>query len=165
MTPFLRIYDSVSNLRYRNPAFLSPPSLRDTSPYHKGRHDWWVRHPLTIGEAWGGVPPPLTIRREKGQKRKGDNVLHSIYAFRPNKPKKVTVKTRRYKQDAKDKAFRRGAYSYVRDPRKTQSDNVLRSIYAFRSVERKREPLKRGEGLQIAPEAGRFPAASLLRRK
>ena len=25
-------------LFYRNPAFLSPPSLRDTSPYHKGRH-------------------------------------------------------------------------------------------------------------------------------
>ena len=42
------------------------------------------------------------------------------------------VKTRRYKQDAKDKAFRRGAYSYVRDPRKTQSDNVLRRRYAFR---------------------------------
>ena len=57
-----------------------------------------------------------------------------LYAFRPNKPIKVTVKTRRYKQDAKDKAFRRGAYSNVRDPRKTQSDNVLRSIYAFRSI-------------------------------
>ena len=42
------------------------------------------------------------------------------------------VKTRRYKQDAKDKAFRRGAYSNVRDPRKTQSDKVLRSRYAFR---------------------------------
>ena len=68
------------------------------------------------------------------QKRKGDNVLRSIYAFRPNKPIKVTVKTRRYKQDAKDKAFRRGAYSNVRDPRKTQSDNVLRSRYAFRKT-------------------------------
>ena len=54
-------------------------------------------------------------------KRKPDNVLRSIYAFRPNKPIKVTVKTRRYKQDAKDKAFRRGAYSNVRDPRKTQA--------------------------------------------
>ena len=73
--------------------------------------------------------------------RKADNAERCIYAFRPNKLKKVTVKTRRYKQDAKDKAFRRGAYSNVRDPRKTQSDNVLRSIYAFRSVERKREPL------------------------
>ena len=48
---------------------------------------------------------------------------------------------------------------------KRKPDNVLRSIYAFRSVERKREPLKRGEGLQIAPEAGRFPAVSLLIRK
>ena len=47
---------------------------------------------------------------------------------------------------------------------KRKGDNILRSIYAFRSVERKREPLKRGEGLQIASEAGRFTAAILLYR-
>ena len=51
--------------------------------------------------------------------------------------KKVTVKTRRYKQDAKDKAFRRGAYLNVRDPRKTQSDKVLRRIFTFRSINQK----------------------------
>ena len=28
----------VSESLYRNPTFLSPPSLRDTSPYHTGRH-------------------------------------------------------------------------------------------------------------------------------
>ena len=41
--------------------------------------------------------PPLTIRggRKRGQKRKPDNVLRCIYAFRPNKPIKVTVKMRR----------------------------------------------------------------------
>ena len=32
-----------SDFPYRNPTFLSPPSLRDTSPYHKGRHGGWVR--------------------------------------------------------------------------------------------------------------------------
>ena len=101
----LRIYDSVSNLRYRNPAFLSPPALRDTSPYHKGRHDWWVRHPLTIGlilthdslplhdwwvrhpltigEAWGGVPPPLTIRRGKGAKTQGRQCIAQYIRVSP----------------------------------------------------------------------------------
>ena len=82
-------------------------------------------------EGRGFCAASLLKRIRAKQKRKPDKVLHSIYAFPPNKPKKVTVKTRRYKQDAKDKAFRRGAYSNVRDPRKTQSDNVLRSIYAF----------------------------------
>ena len=37
VTPFLRIDFSALNLPYRKPTFLSPPSLRDTSPYHKGR--------------------------------------------------------------------------------------------------------------------------------
>ena len=36
MTPFLRIDFSALNLPYRKLTFLSPPSLRDTSPYHKG---------------------------------------------------------------------------------------------------------------------------------
>ncbi len=164
MTPFLRIYDSVSNLRYRNPAFLSPPSLRDTSPYHKGRHDWWVRHPLTIGlilthdslplhdwwvrhpltigEAWGGVPPPLTIRREKGQKRKGDNVLHSIYAFRPNKPKKVTVKTRRYKQDAEPAEVRGECTQKYMTRRSRKADNAERRRFAFRPNKLKKVTVK-----------------------
>ena len=35
------------------------------------------------------------------RKPQSDKVLRSIYAFRSNQPKKVTVKTRRYKQDAK----------------------------------------------------------------
>ena len=35
---FLRMDFSVFNLPYRKRTFLSPPSLRDTSPYHKGRH-------------------------------------------------------------------------------------------------------------------------------
>ena len=94
-------------------------------------------------EGRGFCAASLLNRIRAKQKRKGDKVLHSIYAFRLFQANPSTVKTRRYKQDAKDKAFRRGAYSNVRDPRKTQSDNVLRSIYAFRSVERKREPLKR----------------------
>ena len=29
-------------LFYRNPAFLSPPSLCDTSPFQKGRHNEWA---------------------------------------------------------------------------------------------------------------------------
>ena len=48
---------------HHSPIFLSPPVLRTTSPYHKGRHG-------------------------KGQKRKPDNVLRRIYAFRLNKPTK-----------------------------------------------------------------------------
>ena len=118
------------------------------------------------------VPPPLTIRGGIGGcdtsplSKRGDMIKamfpHHRGGRRGDKNARATeycavdmrfpvpcesgyVKTRRYKQDAKDKAFRRGAYSYVRDPRKTQSDNVLRSIYAFRSVERKREPSKRGD--------------------
>ena len=83
-------------------------------------------------EGRGFAAASLLKRIRAKQKRKPDKVLRRIYAFPPNKPKKVTVKTRRYKQDAKDKAFRRGAYSNVRDPRKTQSDNVLRRRYAFR---------------------------------
>ena len=64
--------------------------------------------------------------------RRGEDARCALIRVSPNQTNKSTVKTRRYKQDAKDKAFRRGAYSNVRDPRKTQSDNVLRSIYAFR---------------------------------
>ena len=117
MTPFLRIYDSVSNLRYRNPAFLSTPSLRDTSPYHKGRHGV-------------GCATSPTIRRKRGKNARATEYCNLTGL--PVPCESGYVKTRRYKQDAKDKAFRRGAYSNVRDPRKTQSDNVLRSIYAFR---------------------------------
>ena len=83
-------------------------------------------------EGRGFAAASLLNRIRAKQKRKGDKVLHSIYAFRLFQANPSTVKTRRYKQDAKDKAFRRGAYSYVRDPRKTQSDKVLHSIYALR---------------------------------
>ena len=105
------------------------------------------------------VPPPLTIRGGIGgcdtsPLSKGGDMIKAMLPHhgggkRGDKNARATeycavdmrfpvpcesgyVKTRRYRQDAKDKAFRRGAYSYVRDPRKTQSDNVLRSIYAFR---------------------------------
>ena len=88
------------------------------------------------------VTPPLTIRggRGRGQKRKSDKAFNLTGL--PVPCESGYVKTRRYRQDAKDKAFRRGAYSYVRDPRKTQSDNVLRCIYAFRSNQPKKVTVK-----------------------
>ena len=36
-----------------------------------------------------------------------------------------TVKTRRYKQDAEDEAFRRGVYKIVHAPRKTQARQCI----------------------------------------
>ena len=46
-------------------------------------------------EGRGFCAASLLNRIRAKQKRKDDKVLHSIYAFPPNKPKKVTVKTRR----------------------------------------------------------------------
>ena len=94
-------------------------------------------------EGRGFCAASLLRRIRAKQKRKPDKAFNLTGL--PVPCESGYVKTRRYKQDAKDKAFRRGAYSNVRDPRKTQSDNVLRSIYAFRSFRAKRLPLKRGD--------------------
>ena len=96
-----------------------------------------------------GATPFLTIRRGGrvtdapptiGRREKGKNARATEYCNLTGLPvpcESGYVKTRRYKQDAKDKAFRRGAYLNVRDPRKTQSDKVLRRIFAFRSINQK----------------------------
>ena len=103
--------------------------------------DFWGRGEAA-GRAWrtGFACLPAGFRAL----RRGEDARCALIRVSLCRANPSTVKTRRYKQDAKDKAFRRGAYSNVRDPRKTQSDNVLRSRYAFRSVERIRQPLKRG---------------------
>ena len=44
---------------------------------------------------------------------------------------------------------------------KRKPDKILRRIYAFRLNKPKRVTSKRGEGLQIAPEAGRFGDGSV----
>ncbi len=67
------------------------------------------------------MTPPLTIRggRGRGQKRKGDKVLRSRYAFRPNKPIKVTVKTRRRVADcARSRKVHRSDFTLQGHPQK-----------------------------------------------
>ena len=128
----------VKSLPISSTIFLSPPSrsARHLPFVKKGRH-----------EVRGAAP------LHSGAKSKGDKVLRRIFAFRPFQANPSPVKTRRYKQDAKDKAFRRGAYSYVRDPRKTQSDNVLRRIFAFRPFQANPSPVKTHKCKQSAKAA------------
>ena len=85
-------------------------------------------------EGRGFAAASLLNRIRAKQKRKGDKVLRRIYAFPPNKPKKVTVKTRRYKQDAEPAEVRGECTQKYMTRGTRKGDKVLRSLYAFRKT-------------------------------
>ena len=69
--------------------------------------------------------------------------LSCLYHVSPNSNETVTVKTRRYKQDAKGADFAQRVYLDVNEQAKTQARQcVLRSISAFRPFRAKTSPVK-----------------------
>ena len=134
--------------------------FRDTSLLcHNGRQGWWCDTSFAIRRG-----------REEGKTQARQSIAPYIcVSLVPCES--GHVKTRRYKQDAKGADFAQGVYIEVHDQAKTQTrhmtkqkrkpDKVLHSIYAFRPNKPKRVTLKRGEGLQIASEAGRFGDGSV----
>ena len=129
------------SVRFSN--LLSPPSLRDTSPYHKGRHGNGAHHHPFIkkGRHRGGVSRHLlchngrqgwwcetsfAIRRgrEEGKTQARQSIAPYIcVSLVPCES--GHVKTRRYKQDAKGADFAQGVYIEVHDQAKTQTRQCI----------------------------------------
>ena len=128
---------------------LSPPSLRDTSPYHKGRQSvGWFGTPFHKGRYGEGRRTTSPLSERGGERREAQRSLaigkgkRSSPAFLPEEGKEAGEKG------------------------KNASPTKYCTVYTrFPQINRKKLPSKRGEGVQIAPESGRFTAATLLKCK